>query len=128
MGAADVLNNGAQATVTSGGLTSVLTDNAFVVSSAAEFVNVASSSGIPPTQFRILDANAPSEVMIVVNQSGAGLVDWFVIRGAEGSAPIDHAANWTAVGMATAAGLRNLLPAIPADRPASTINAARYVG
>jgi len=127
----DLFANGALTTVTSGGTTASTGDNSFVVSNPSAFPTV-SSSATPPTQFRVIDPNAPSEVMIVTNLSGTGGNTWAVTRGAEGTTPVAHAANWTAEQVITAGSLQALLAQVGdtigtlATRPAATGSGVRY--
>ena len=112
-----LFNNLATTTVTSGGTTSSPSDDALVVSSAAAFVNEASSSSIPPTQFDILDPAVPSEIMTVTNQSGSGGVDWAVTRGAYGTTPVPHAADWEAEAVTTSAAMGVLVQSVDITGP-----------
>jgi len=105
--ALDVLANLASTVITSGGTTASTGDTAFEATSSVLFP-VASSSATTPTQFRIQDPAAPSEVMIVTNQATTThgtLNDWTVLRGQEGTAPVAHAAGWTAQLVVTAGAL-----------------------
>lgn len=91
--ALEVFANDPVTTVVSGGTTSPDSGNSetWTVSSSAAFP-AASSSASPPTQFRGYDPDLPSELMIVTNVSGT---TWTVTRGAEGTLPVSHAANFT---------------------------------
>jgi hypothetical protein len=102
----DVFNNLAQAQISSGG--STLIDTAFVAASSSLFLNTANSGALPPTQFRIVDAANPTEIMIVTNQGtsthGANN-DWTVLRAQEGTTAVVHAANWIAEAVVTGAAM-----------------------
>lgn len=127
----DLFANGALTTVSSGGTTSSTGDNSFVVSNPAAFP-VVSNVSVPPTQFRVIDPNAPTEIMLVTNLSGTGGNTWAVTRGAEGTTPVAHAANWTAEQVITAGSLTALLAQVGdtigtlATRPAATGSGVRY--
>lgn len=100
----DLFTNDATAIVTSGGTDAPAagTVETLVVSSATLLPAASSSAG---TQFRIVDLNdgqQPHEVMIVTNVSGTSLT---VTRGAEGTTPVAHAANWTATHTLTAGAI-----------------------
>jgi hypothetical protein len=109
----DITSNLGSATVTVGGTDAPAagTIETFTVSGA---INIpAASTGA--SQFRVVDAAiagnpALAEIMVVSNVSGA---TWAVIRGAEaigvnGTTPVAHAANWTAVVVQTAESIQNL--------------------
>jgi hypothetical protein len=109
----DITSNLGSATVTVGGTDAPAagTIETFTVSGA---INIpAASTGA--SQFRVVDAAiagnpALAEIMVVSNVSGA---TWAVIRGAEaigvnGTTPVAHAANWTAVVVQTAKSIQNL--------------------
>jgi hypothetical protein len=108
--AEEVFNNEASATITVGGSTTPAqgTTETWTSASMAKFVNGASSSATPPTQFRVVDPNAPSEIILVTNQSGSGGNTLTVTRGAEGTTPVSHTEPFTIEGVITVGGLENL--------------------
>jgi len=91
------------AVVTSGGGSASSGTETWTVSSSASFP-AASSSGSPPSQFHVVDASPlyQSEIIAVTNISGT---TWTVTRGAEGTTPVAHAADFTVVQVATAGWL-----------------------
>jgi len=99
--AIDVLVNNAATTVSSGGTDAPAagTSESWTVASSAEFPAI--TTGV--TQFRIQDPALPAEIMIVTAISGT---TWTVTRGAEGTAPVAHAGNFTVDAVATAGGVR----------------------
>jgi len=99
--AIDVLVNNATTTVSSGGTDAPAagTSESWTVASSAEFPAI--TTGV--TQFRIQDPALPAEIMIVTAISGT---TWTVTRGAEGTTPVAHAANFTVDAVATAGGVR----------------------
>lgn len=101
----DLFANRAQTTVTSGGTTAPAsgTQETWTVASSSSFP-AASSSATPPTQFRVIDRDSPSEVMIVTNVSGT---TWTVLRGQEATTPVAHSGGFTVQQIITAAGLDN---------------------
>lgn len=80
------------------------TQESWTVSSSSGFP-VASSSAVPPTQFCIADAAAPSEVIWVINTSGT---TWTVKRAEEGTASVTHAAGATFYQVVSAGDLTSL--------------------
>jgi Pectate lyase superfamily protein len=76
------------------------TTQTWTVASSLEFP-AASSTATPPTQFHVADTAAgyTSELIAVTNVSGTS---WTVTRGAEGTAPIAHLANFTITQVITA--------------------------
>ena len=91
--AKELFSNNPSTTVSSGGTTAPAagTSESWTVASSTSFP-AASSSASPVTQFHIVDAASPAEVMTVTNVSGT---TWTVIRGAEGTTPITHTAGFT---------------------------------
>lgn len=99
---AEQFGNQPTGTVTSGGTTNSTSDNAFTVT-ATDSWPAASTTPNPDTVFRITDQANTSEIMLVTaapGGSGSGQ-SWTVTRGAEGTTPIAHAANWTCVQLVT---------------------------
>lgn len=94
--------NDALGTVTSGGTTAPAagTQETWTVSPTNAFP-VASSSAAPPTGFYVCDQLTAAEtekMLVTVAPGGTGAgQSWTVVRGADGSTPVVHAANWTAV-------------------------------
>lgn len=84
----ELLANYVTTSVTSGGTTAPPsgTVETWTVSSSTGFP-VASSGGLPPTQFRCYDVINTSEIVIVTNVAGT---TWTVTRGAEGTVPVAH--------------------------------------
>ncbi len=107
--ALDLLSNGATTTVTAGGTSapSAGTIESWTVTSSAEFP-AASNTATPPTQFRVVDPAAPSEIMLVTNVSGT---TWTVTRGAESTTGLSaattvaHSAGFTAMSVLTTGAL-----------------------
>ncbi len=99
----DLFANRASTTVSSGGNTAPAsgTSENWTVTSSILFP-AASIAATPPTQFRVIDRDSPSEIMIVTNVSGT---TWTVTRGAEGTAAVAHAAGWTVQNIITVGGL-----------------------
>ena len=100
MAATEVFQNNPSTTVISGG-------NDAPSPNTPETWTVASDTGWPTatmgvTQFHVGDPAAPSEVILVQATSGTS---WNVIRGAEGSQPVAHAANFTIAQVVTAGWL-----------------------
>lgn len=91
--AVDIFTNNATTTVTSGGGTTPASGSSetWTVASASGFPS-ASNTASPPTQFRIIDPAATSEVMLVTNVSGTS---WTVTRGAESTTPVAHVTGFT---------------------------------
>jgi Pectate lyase superfamily protein len=82
-------------TVTAGGTDAPAagTVEILTVSSSAGFP--AASNGIlPPGRFHIADEALPSEDIEVINEISS--TDWLVVRGADGTVPVEHASGWTA--------------------------------
>jgi hypothetical protein len=99
----EVFTNQAQTTVTLGG-------TGAPASGTQETWTVASSSSFPAVelgaqQFHVADPALASEMITVQNVSGT---TWTVIRGAEGSATVAHAAGFTVVQVVTASALAAL--------------------
>lgn len=99
-----VVTNGGSTTPSSG------TPETWTVSSAVGFPT-ASSGATPPTVFHIADPAANSEIIAVTNMSGGSNVTWSVIRGAESTTPVAHAANFTVYQVTTAGVLGTLAQA-----------------
>ena len=97
--------NDASTTVTAGGTTT--SDTSFTVTSPGAFPTAVSGA----SQFHIADPAAPSELMTVTAVSGS---TWTVTRGAEGTTPVTHAANWTARQVVTAGVLTSAAVKSPA--------------
>jgi len=96
----EVFANNPSTTVSSGGTSAP-------AAGTAETWTVASSASFPAveigaTQFHVADPALPSEMITVQNISGA---TWTVLRGAEGSTPVAHAAGFTVVQVVTAGAL-----------------------
>ncbi len=107
-------------TVSSGGTTapSPGTVQTWTVASSAGFP-AASSGASPPTQFHIADPADDTEIIAVTNISGTA---WTVTRGAEGSAPVTHAAGF-AVNQVVSAGAYGGFAQLPA---ANTWTGSQY--
>jgi hypothetical protein len=99
----ELFSNQVQTTVSSGGTTapSAGTSQTWTVASSAGFP-AASSTGTPPTYFRVTDPAASSEKMIVTNVSGT---TWTVTRGAEGTTPVTHSSGFTVQNVLTSGAL-----------------------
>jgi hypothetical protein len=99
----ELFANQAQTTVSSGGTTapSAGTSESWTVTSSSGFP-AASSAASPPTFFRVTDAAASSEKMIVTNVSGT---TWTVTRGAEGTSPVTHSSSFIVQHVLTGAAL-----------------------
>lgn len=95
--------NNASTTVSSGGTDAPAagTSETWTVASSAEFPS-ASASVTPATVFAVQDPAAPTEIMLVTNVSST---TWTVTRGAEGTTPVTHAANFVVNQVATADGM-----------------------
>ena len=89
--------------VTAGGTDApaAFTQETWTVQSSALFPP-ASTTTTPPTQFHIVDTALPSEIIAVVGVSGT---TWTVLRGAEGTTPVVHAAGFTVFQIVTAGWL-----------------------
>lgn len=98
----ELFSNNASTTVSSGGTGAPAagTVETWTVLSASTFP-VASNTGTPPTQFRVVDPAAPTEWMLVTNTSGN---TWTVTRGIEGT-PVAHSAGFTVKDVVTGAVL-----------------------
>lgn len=98
----ELFANQAVTTVASGGSTAPVsgTQESWTVTSSALFP-AASSSATPQTQFHVADtaAGKTSEIITVINVSG---FTWTVIRGAENTTPITHAAGFSVQQVMTA--------------------------
>lgn len=99
--------NAAQTTVTSGGHTAP-------AAGTVETWTVNSSSSFPPavtgrSQFHIWDTNTglSYELMLVTNVSGT---TWTVVRGAEGTTPVDHGATAFTIQQVVSAALFGSFP------------------
>jgi hypothetical protein len=94
--------------VTSGGTDAPVsgTVETWVVASSSEFPPV-SSSATPPTQIHVCDpaVGYQTEIVLVSNMAGA---TWTVTRGAEGTTPVAHLAEFTVVQVVTAGALEQL--------------------
>ena len=97
--AIDIFANNASATVSSGGTTAPAagTSEAWTL---ASIVGLTASTGV--TQMRLTDPAASSEIMLLTNLSGTAAT---VTRGAEGTAPVAHAANFIVQAVASASAL-----------------------
>lgn len=96
-------------TVSSGGTDAPAggTQQTWTVASSAAFP-AASSTATPPTQFHVADtaSGKGAELIAVINVSGT---TWTVVRGAESTTPVTHAAGFTVQQTVTAAGLGGFL-------------------
>jgi len=119
--AVDILSNRAVATVSSGGTdaTAVGRLESWDVSDPVGFPNVSSGTN-PPTQFRVQDPAAPTEIILVTQAAiapGPPYV-WEVIRGAEDTIPVSHAPGFTVVAVRTAGAIMSAVDgAISAAAP-----------
>jgi Pectate lyase superfamily protein len=93
-------------TVTSGGTAAPAsgTVETWTVANSSPFP-AASSTGTPPTQFHVADANLNSEMILVTNVSGT---TWTVTRGAESTTPVAHTAGFTVYQVVTAGAYAQL--------------------
>lgn len=100
-------------TVTSGGTTgpAALTLETWTLSAGTVYAAV-SNALTPPTQTRIQDPLAPSEIMLLTNISGTTAS---VTRGVEGTVPVAHTSGFTIVPVATQSGLGNAFVSTNAD-------------
>lgn len=100
--AIDIFANNASAIVSAGGTTAPAagTSEAWTLSSIVGLA--ASSSAVLPTQMRIIDPAAPSELMLLTNLSGTSAT---VTRGVEGTTPVAHSAGFTVQAVVTRASL-----------------------
>jgi len=98
----EVYANDATTTVTAGGQSSSPTDTNWTVASAAGFPVASISAG---TQFHVADPAQPTELITVTATSGN---NWTVIRGAEGTQRVAHAAGFTIWQVVSAADLTGL--------------------
>ena len=60
------------------------------------------------SQFHVADPAAPSEVVLVTNMTGGGNNTWSVIRGADSTTPVAHAAGFTVTNVITAGWLNTV--------------------
>ena len=100
----EVFANNPSTTVSSGGTTAP-------ASGTQETWTVASSGSFPAVelgaqQFHVADPVQPSEMITVQNISGT---TWTVLRGAESSTPVAHAAGFTVTQVVTAGALTQML-------------------
>jgi hypothetical protein len=103
----DLFANNASATVSSGGTTAPAAGTVESWTLASIVRLAASSSAAAPTQMRLVDPAAPSEVMLLTNLSGtAGTVT----RGVEGTTPVTHSAGFTVNAVASGGALSQLRP------------------
>lgn len=104
---AEIFSNTASTTVSSGGTTapSAGTTESWTVSSSTGFP-AANNAANPPTQFRIVDPAANSEVILVTNVSGT---TWSVTRGAESTTPVAHSAGFKVMHVVTSGALGTFL-------------------
>jgi len=104
----ELFTNDALGVVTSGGTDAPAsgTVQTWLVTQLNPFAG-ASSSATPPTFFYIADYDVAyeTEKILVTNISGS---TWTVTRGADGTTPVAHLANWTAVQVVTRATLQVL--------------------
>ena len=82
-------------------------------SGQADTWNVFSSAGFPTaatgiSQFHIADPAAPSELVLVTNMTGGGNNTWSVIRGADSTTPVAHAAGFTVTNVISAGWLNTV--------------------
>ena len=114
--AIDLFANNASATVSSGGTTAPAagTSESWTLSSIVGLV--ASSSASIPTQMRVVDPAAPSEVMLLTNLSGTAAT---VTRAIEGTTSVAHSAGFTIQAVATAVSLSNGIDASSGWHPAA---------
>lgn len=103
----EIFANNPSTTVTSGGSTTPAagSQETWTVASSDTFP-AASSATTPPTQFHIADPAQPAEIMAVVNVSGT---TWTVVRGAESTDPVAHAANFAVEQVVTAGALEGFV-------------------
>jgi hypothetical protein len=80
------------------------TSQSWTVASSGSFPAASSGAG-QPTQFHISDPALASEIVTVTNVSG---LTWTVLRGAEGTAPVAHAAGFTVKQVVTSSGLAQI--------------------
>ena len=98
--AVEIYGNQASAVITFGGGTAPApgtTENWVAAGGATLPAAVAGAS-----QFRVIDPAAPSEIILVTGVSGTAVA---VTRGAEGTTPVAHAANFTVKQVVTAGSL-----------------------
>jgi hypothetical protein len=105
-GGIEIFQNIPQTQVNAGGTDAPApgTSQSWTVASSGSFP-AASSGGSPPTQFHVSDPALASEIIQVLNVSG---LTWTVIRGAEGTTPVAHAAGFTIKQVVTAGGLSTM--------------------
>lgn len=103
----EVFGNQAQTTVSSGGTTapSAGTVETWTVSSGAGFPT-ADPTAYPPTFFRVTDIALPTEKAMVTDSR---TTSWTVTRGAEGTAPVAHAAGFAIQNVVTAGALAGIV-------------------
>lgn len=126
-GGATVFTNNPSTTIATNGYNSGASTGDAPASGTAESWNFtslatfpsASSTANPSTQFCIADVAAPDEVLWVVGTSGNSAS---VIRGAEGSATVTHAAGATFVQIVSAGDLTSLLQATGAYTAGSPVH------
>jgi len=121
--AVDILSNRAVATVSSGGTDAPAagTFESWDVSDLVGFPNVSSVTN-PPTQFRVQDPAASTEIMLVTQVTNQVRpfphTTWTVIRGAEGTIPVSHAPGFTVAAVRTAGAIMSAVDgAISAAAP-----------
>jgi len=107
--ALDVLSNYVEATVPTGGTTAPAagTVETWTVTTTENWAVLASGQQIRVMDKAQLGSTSGYEIMLVsANANGTG-VSWTATRGVEGTTPVAHAANWTAVPATTAVSLMN---------------------
>lgn len=99
----EIYSNLPQTTVSTGGTTAPAAgvSESWTVASSASFP-AASASATPPLHFHVSDPALASELVDVTDISGT---TWTVTRGAEGTTPVAHAANFTVKQAVTAGDL-----------------------
>lgn len=117
----EVFANQASGTVTTGGSTT--SDTAWTVTATNAFA-VASTSTTPNTVFYVVDPAAPTEIIqVTVCPGGTGVgQSWTVVRGAQGTTAVTHAANFTIDQVVTAGSLSSFKQASAAIVSPVTVN------
>jgi hypothetical protein len=116
-----VFANQPTGTVTTGGTTT--SDITFTVTVNNAFPT-ASATVTPNNTFAIMDPALPTEIMWVTAGTGSvGSQSWTVTRGAESTAAVAHAANWTCVQVVSADILAQFKQASAATTTPVTVGA-----
>lgn len=105
--AIDLFTNQASTTVASGGTTAPAqgTTETWVVASSSSFPAISGSQ-----QFHVADPASSATAAEIIAVTAVSGTTWTVTRGAESTAPVVHAVNFTVQQVITAASLNQIMP------------------